>query len=515
MRPAPPAQQGPSGASMNVNRPPMNGVRPPLPSVQTSSNSVPSTVRPPFPQFPSAQGVKPHIPQLVPNQFANPSAQNLTPILNRPPMPPQTPQNLPAMRPPIPILNNIQGSRPPIMQNSQSSAPLRPPQIPQRPQINAPLRPSMPQSHQVNGPLTRPPSASQPQISRPPPMPLRPPVPNSQPTSISARPSMPVVSSTRPPMTTSQTQMPPQMHTRPPMPMPGNPGLNQSINQMPLNQAAPTGSQIPAMKSPSMRYPVGPGYVQQQQPPVYPAMQQPSTFPQTMPPTQQHYPSFTQASNPQNAPQYPSNSYSGGSLAPQQPPAPKVNPAAIPSVVAVLENDELRFKETGQPFYTFSSVVDNPPPLPTTRSVSIIDDGNSSPQFIRSTLNHIPISEEICENTKIPLSLLIQPFASSPQTDVPLVDFGAAGPLRCNRCRAYVNAHVRFIKGGRFYVCNLCDMSNAVPDEYYANLDMSGKRIDLDLRPELKYGTVDFVATKVKTSKFIKLFCNNSIFRNI
>lgn len=181
----------------------------------------------------------------------------------------------------------------------------------------------------------------------------------------------------------------------------------------------------------------------------------------------------------------------------QQPAPPKVNPAAIPSVVAVLEADELRFKESGQPFMTYSSIVENAPPLPTTRSVSIIDDGNSSPQFIRSTMSHIPISEEICENSKIPLSLLIQPFASNPQSEVPLVDFGASGPIRCNRCRAYINPHAQFIKGGRYYVCHLCEMSNEVSEEYYANLDMSGKRIDLDIRPELKFGTVDFVASKV------------------
>ena len=70
-------------------------------------------------------------------------------------------------------------------------------------------------------------------------------------------------------------------------------------------------------------------------------------------------------------------------------------------------------------------------------------------------MNHIPTSEEICENTKIPLSLVVQPFASSPQNEVPLVDFGISGPLRCNRCRAYINPHVQFIKGGRYFVCNM------------------------------------------------------------
>ena len=263
---------------------------------------------------------------------------------------------------------------------------------------------------------------------------MRPPV--SPPSSDPLRPPMPI------------------LNGRPPMPAPSYP-----ISQIEPKLQQPN-------SAPMMRYPPGPGYMQNQQSAVH---HQPSTmhnqqkpgYPQmTMPPTQQMHPPY-----PRNSP--PSQGYTGSTLAaPQQPPAPKVNPAAIPSVVSVLEADEMRFKEAGQPFYTFSSIIDNPPPLPTTHSVSIIDDGNSSPQFIRSTLNHVPITEEICDNTKIPLSLVIQPFASNPQSEVPLVDFGASGPLRCNRCRAYINPNVQFTKGGRIYVCNLCDMSTEVPDEY-------------------------------------------------
>jgi protein transport protein SEC24 len=40
-------------------------------------------------------------------------------------------------------------------------------------------------------------------------------------------------------------------------------------------------------------------------------------------------------------------------------------------------------------------------------------------------------------------------------------------------------------------------MQNDVPADYFANLDMSGRRVDWMQRPELRCGTVDFVATKV------------------
>lgn len=503
VRPLMPAPQN-SSLAPSMARPPINGFRPPLPpqSAPTAdSNAAPLARGPPLPQASVNQAIRPPSPQTVaashsPNsQFARPPAPQIPQV-----SPAANQNNLASMRPPIPVPNitqaaSTQGIRPPMPSS-------------QMPLANAPLKPPMPQSLQnsqtMGAPPARPPTVPRPQISRPPIMPMGTPASSPQAQLASSKPPMPsgLFPNSHPPVASGapQAQMRPPLHTLPMQTKPSMPvsaGLNQasSPSQPQLSMpSVPGGPQVPVMRPPTMRYPAGPGYAQQQQQP-HPQTQSAPVYPQSMPPTQQSYPSYPQAPN---SAQYSNQGYSGASLASHQPPAPKVNPAAIPSVVAVLEADELRFKETGQPYYTFSSVVDNPPPLPTTRSVSIVDDGNSSPQFIRSTLNHIPISEEICENTKIPLSLIIQPFATNPQADIPLVDFGASGPIRCNRCRAYINPHVQFIKGGRYYVCNLCDMSNEVPEEYYANLDMSGKRIDLDLRPELKFGTVDFVASKVR-----------------
>jgi protein transport protein SEC24 len=500
----PPSSMPPQNTSFT--RPPMpQQLRPPMPQEHLSN------IRPPMPQ----QFNRPPMPQEHLSNIRPPMPQHP----NRPPMPQEHLSNI---RPPMPQ----QPNRPHMPQEHLSN--IRPP-MPQQPN-----RPPMPQEHLSNirpAMPTQPNRPAMPQHPNRPPMPQhpnRPPMPQEHLSNI--RPAMPTQPN-RPPMPAQSQQlnippisvpyqsppvssassqngpqhgMRPPMSMRPSMPIPGNPispssaGFRPPLIQNP-HQASVSGNphynqppNIPmgvtsGTKSPSMRYPSTPGYVQQhpQQSGIPPAQQAAYT------------PSYPQTSHPQGPAQYQNSSYAGGNVAAPQPAAPKVNPAAIPSVVSVLEADESRFKESGQPFYTFSSIVENPPPLPTTRSVSIVDDGNSSPQYIRSTLNHVPISEEVCENSKIPLGLLIQPFAASPQSEVPLADFGEAGPLRCNRCRAYINPHVQFIKGGRYFVCNLCDMSNEVPEEYYANLDMSGKRIDLDLRPELKYGTVDFVASKV------------------
>lgn len=127
-----------------------------------------------------------------------------------------------------------------------------------------------------------------------------------------------------------------------------------------------------------------------------------------------------------------------------------------------------------------------------------IDEGNSTPRFIRSTLNNVPITEDILNKTKIPFGVVITPFADVGPGEEPIhvVDHGAEGPVRCRRCKAYINCHVTFVDGGRSFICNLCGQSNEVTPEYFCNLDHNGTRLDIMHRPELRFGTVEFVATK-------------------
>ena len=78
------------------------------------------------------------------------------------------------------------------------------------------------------------------------------------------------------------------------------------------------------------------------------------------------------------------------------------------------------------------------------------------------------------------------------------------GVQRCKRCRLYVNPFIQFIDGGRRWKCNMCGYINdglssslnsfLVPTEYYSQLDMNGKRLDLNQRPELLKGQVEFIA---------------------
>uniref|UniRef100_A0A7S0W6H9 Protein transport protein SEC24 n=1 Tax=Hemiselmis tepida TaxID=464990 RepID=A0A7S0W6H9_9CRYP len=98
----------------------------------------------------------------------------------------------------------------------------------------------------------------------------------------------------------------------------------------------------------------------------------------------------------------------------------------------------------------------------------------------------------------LPIAVSIQPLAPIPHDEdqVALVSDHSQGPIRCRRCRAYINCHVRFVDGGRHWSCNLCGMSNAVEPDYFCTLDAHGVRRDAAERPELSKGSVDFAASQ-------------------
>jgi protein transport protein SEC24 len=53
-----------------------------------------------------------------------------------------------------------------------------------------------------------------------------------------------------------------------------------------------------------------------------------------------------------------------------------------------------------------------------------------------------------------------------------------------------------FRAGGNKFVCNMCTFPNEVPPEYFAPTTPQGVRSDLDQRPELRMGTVEFMVPK-------------------
>lgn len=142
------------------------------------------------------------------------------------------------------------------------------------------------------------------------------------------------------------------------------------------------------------------------------------------------------------------------------------------------------------------------PPLTSTHCL-IVDDGNCSPRIVRSTLYNIPATDELSSTAKVPMCLVIQPLAL-PGTDdniIPVVDHGPGGPVRCRRCKAYICAGAVFIDGGRRFHCIFCQCVNDVPESYFCHLDHTGRRRDIEQRPELTSGSVEFVATSQYSSR--------------
>ncbi|KAL3647825.1 Protein transport protein Sec24A [Castilleja foliolosa] len=120
---------------------------------------------------------------------------------------------------------------------------------------------------------------------------------------------------------------------------------------------------------------------------------------------------------------------------------------------------------------------------------------NCNSRFVRLTTGAIPNSQSLASRWHLPLGAVVCPMAETPAgEEVPIVNFATTGIIRCRRCRTYVNPHVTFTDNGRKWRCNICSLLNDVPAEYYSHLDASGKRVDLDQRPELTKGSVEFIA---------------------
>nr|KJB13838.1 hypothetical protein B456_002G096700 [Gossypium raimondii] len=109
---------------------------------------------------------------------------------------------------------------------------------------------------------------------------------------------------------------------------------------------------------------------------------------------------------------------------------------------------------------------------------------NCNPRYLRLTTSAIPNSQSLASRWHLPLGAVVCPLAEAPEgEEVPVINFASTGIIRCRRCRTYVNPYVTFTDG-----------KEIVPGEYFANLDATGRRIDLDQRPELIKGSVEFVA---------------------
>ncbi|XP_061562318.1 protein transport protein Sec24C [Phycodurus eques] len=169
----------------------------------------------------------------------------------------------------------------------------------------------------------------------------------------------------------------------------------------------------------------------------------------------------------------------------------RIDPDAIPSPIQVIEDDKANSTEL------FSTGVRGQAPPLVTTDFHIKDQGNASPRFIRCTAYNMPCTADMAKQSQVPLAAVIKPLATLPPDETPpyLVDHGEGGPIRCNRCKAYMCPYMQFIEGGRRFQCGFCSCVTEVPPHYFQHLDHTGKRIDFYDRPELSLGSYEILAT--------------------
>ena len=176
-----------------------------------------------------------------------------------------------------------------------------------------------------------------------------------------------------------------------------------------------------------------------------------------------------------------------------------INPNHIPRPN---QNDEIYLNNEKVPFY--ETTIGTPPPH-TTSFYSVKETQNSSCRFIRSTLNSVPISQSLLNETSLLFGLCIQPFAEIPdyEENIPTVQTGNT-IFRCKQCKSYINNKYTIsysAQNKQIAICNLCHYENEFNNEIpgikseYFNSDYSNC-------PELIRPTIDFIApSNFKSSK--------------
>uniref|UniRef100_A0AAR2M2T9 SEC24 homolog C, COPII coat complex component n=1 Tax=Pygocentrus nattereri TaxID=42514 RepID=A0AAR2M2T9_PYGNA len=321
---------------------------------------------------------------------------------------------------------------------------------------------------------------------------------------LGAPPQRSVFSYTGPPMQQPPVSQPSSFHSGPPPPptsaagfppQGGGPPMSQANHVAPPQPGMLAGPPVPGMAGPPPQ-PGMQGYPPQQngafgqvrgpQPGYagpYPGQQSYGAAP----PAQAPAPPAPKRLDPDSIP-----SPQASDIPPVQKTRHRIDPDAIPSPIQVIEDDKAN--KGSEPFVT--GVRGQAPPLVTT-NFHVKDQGNASPRFIRCTAYNIPCTSDMAKQSQVPLAAVIKPLATLPpdENSPYIVDHGESGPIRCNRCKAYMCPYMQFIEGGRRFQCGFCSCVTEVPPHYFQHLDHTGKRVDCYDRPELSLGSYEFLAT--------------------
>ncbi|RPA85232.1 protein transporter SEC24 [Ascobolus immersus RN42] len=140
--------------------------------------------------------------------------------------------------------------------------------------------------------------------------------------------------------------------------------------------------------------------------------------------------------------------------------------------------------------------IDLPPPpiiLPPNTSVTPSPHANCPPSYMRSTLNVVPTTHNLLKKSKLPFALVVQPYNSLHDSEAPVPLISDFVISRCRRCRSYINPYVSFLDHGHRWRCNMCGLTNDVPQAFDWN-PATQETSDRWQRPELNHAVVEFIA---------------------
>ncbi|KAJ5125309.1 hypothetical protein N7526_007486 [Penicillium atrosanguineum] len=182
-----------------------------------------------------------------------------------------------------------------------------------------------------------------------------------------------------------------------------------------------------------------------------------------------------------------------GMAEPHHMPPPQQQPVVQPARQVQL-NQLYPTDLISQPFNV--AELDYPPPpivLPPGTSVYPSPDANCPTKYMRSTLNAVPTNNSLLKKSKLPFALVIQPYGALHDQADPIPVIPDQVISRCRRCRSYINPFVTFLDHGHRWRCNMCNLTNDVPQAFDWDATLQ-KQADRSLRSDLNHSMVEFVA---------------------
>ncbi|KAJ5662475.1 uncharacterized protein N7477_010091 [Penicillium maclennaniae] len=180
-----------------------------------------------------------------------------------------------------------------------------------------------------------------------------------------------------------------------------------------------------------------------------------------------------------------------GMAEPHHMPPPQQQPVVQPARQVQL-NQLYPTDLISQPFNV--AELDYPPPpivLPPGSSVYPSPDANCPSKYMRSTLNAVPTNNSLLKKSKLPFALVIQPYGALHDQEDPIPVIPDQVISRCRRCRSYINPFVTFLDHGHRWRCNMCNLTNDVPQAFDWDATLQ-KPADRSLRADLNHSMLDY-----------------------